>query len=97
MNLTVFSEYDDLRWRHNGGEVITSLNGKKTYTIASATVEHAGIYECHLQDRRREGKQAIFQLIVRGLFDFIANKDLLRHIQFVLFIPRLNQTYPILL
>ena len=68
MNFTVFSEHDDLRWRQNGGEIITSLNGKKTYTIARTTLEHAGIYESHLTDRRSEGKQAIFQLIVRGLY-----------------------------
>ena len=67
VTFTVSSEYDDLRWRHNGGEIINSLNGMKTYFIDRATVEHSGIYECHVADRRGEGKQAIFQLVVRGL------------------------------
>ena len=67
VNLTVSSVYDNIRWRHNGGEVMTTLNGKKTYTISTAIAEHAGIYECYRQDSRFDGKQAIFQLVVRGL------------------------------
>ena len=67
VTLTVFSDSNDLRWRHNGGDVIHSLNGKKSYTITRANIEHAGIYECHLPEGRSEGKQAITQLIVRGL------------------------------
>ena len=73
VNFTVFSDFDDLQWRHNGDNVNTSLNGKKTFTIATATAEHAGIYECHLAGRRRDGNQAIFQLVVRGLYFEVLN------------------------
>ena len=56
----------DLRWRHNGGEVIDDLNGHKTYTITNVTTDDSGIYECHEDNRRSYGEHAIFQLIVRG-------------------------------
>ena len=56
----------DLRWRHNGGDVIDDLNEHKTYTITNVTTDDSGIYECHEDNRRSYGEHAIFQLIVRG-------------------------------
>ena len=55
-----------LRWRHNGGKVITELHDQNQYTISNVTVDDAGIYECHQNRARGTGEHAIFQLVVRG-------------------------------
>ena len=56
----------DLRWRHNGGDVIERLNGQKTYTIFNVTTDDSGIYECYKYGKRSYRNHAIFQLVVRG-------------------------------
>ena len=56
----------NLRWRHNGGDVIKELNDQKIYTITTVTTNDSGIYECYEDGKRSDGKHAIFQLIVRG-------------------------------
>ena len=63
----------DLRWRHNGTATINSLNGNKTYTIDVVSTDDAGIYECHERNHRDDGNHAIFQLIVRGMYQKLCN------------------------
>ena len=66
VTFTVKTNFHDLRWRHNDGDEIRELNGQKTYTITHVTNDDSGIYECHRDGKRSEGKHAIFQLVVRG-------------------------------
>ena len=66
MTFKVHTLYIDQRWRHNGGDIITNLNGMSSYTVDAATTSDEGIYECHRNNKRSDGKHAIFQLIVRG-------------------------------
>ena len=55
-----------LRWRHNGGGFISKWDGESRVEIENVRVQDGGIYECHQNRKRAEGKHAIFQLVVRG-------------------------------
>ena len=55
-----------LRWRHNGGDVITKWNGMTTVTVTNVRKSDEGIYECHVDGNRDNGHHAIMRLIIRG-------------------------------
>ena len=66
MTLRVTTAIDSLRWRHNGGEYITSWNDDPAVQLTNVRVDDRGIYECLRHGDRSQGRHAIFQLIVRG-------------------------------
>ncbi|XP_033105126.1 uncharacterized protein LOC117107534 [Anneissia japonica] len=57
---------DILRWRHNGGEIISNWNGKTKVIIESVRTKDGGVYECYFDGERELGLQSFTQLIVRG-------------------------------
>ncbi|XP_071800009.1 protein sidekick-2-like [Asterias amurensis] len=52
------------RWRKDGGDVIKQSTFN--FDINNANTNDSGVYECHYQQRRGEGNQALLRLIVRG-------------------------------
>ncbi|XP_071944638.1 uncharacterized protein [Antedon mediterranea] len=54
------------RWRHNGGNVITSYNGKSSLELTNVRMADAGVYECYLHETGRDGRHAIIQINVKG-------------------------------
>ncbi|XP_071945711.1 uncharacterized protein [Antedon mediterranea] len=54
------------RWRHNGGNVITSYNGKSNLELTNVRMADAGVYECYLHETGRDGRHAIIQINVKG-------------------------------
>ena len=65
------SVQNELRWRHNGSDPLTHDTGvykeSKTLTISNVEVVDGGIYECHENHERNNGRQAIMLLVVRGM------------------------------
>ncbi|XP_022097178.1 tyrosine-protein kinase receptor Tie-2-like [Acanthaster planci] len=53
------------RWRKDGSESIRSQKNQLSYDLYNVTNSSSGIYEVHLNGKRRDGSQALMQLIVR--------------------------------
>ena len=68
LNVSVDTSTDisKLRWRHNGGDVITKWNGTTKVTITDIRKSDEGIYECYVDGNRDNGHHAIMRFIVRG-------------------------------
>ena len=66
MTLRVTATVDNIRWRHNGGDLIAEWNNDQVVQLTNVGVGDGGIYECHRNGDRHNGLNAIFQLIVRG-------------------------------
>ena len=67
MSVNTDLSVSEIRWRHNGSEPLTQNPESKTYTISNVDVVDGGIYECHQNHRRNDGRQAIMLLVVRGM------------------------------
>ena len=66
VTFNVQTTFTDQLWRRNGART-RNLDGMYVLHIDAVATEDSGIYECHGNGKRNEGKQAIFQLIVRGM------------------------------
>ncbi|XP_038074861.1 tyrosine-protein kinase receptor Tie-1-like [Patiria miniata] len=62
----VNSPNTNYRWRHNGGDVITSWNGQLTVSIDDVAVSDGGIYGCFVSGQEDQQLHGIMRLIVRG-------------------------------
>ncbi|XP_033104395.1 multiple epidermal growth factor-like domains protein 10, partial [Anneissia japonica] len=56
--------FNDLRWRHNYGDVIQMWNGNSSVTIKNIRATDDGVYECYGSDSRDDNR-GIMRLIVR--------------------------------
>ena len=67
---SVSSQVNDIRWRHNGGEINELWNNQLNVSIASIIEDQAGVYSCFVSGRESEQLHGIMRLIVRGQFSW---------------------------
>ncbi|XP_033097302.1 receptor-type tyrosine-protein phosphatase T-like [Anneissia japonica] len=64
INLSEGSGYNDLRWRHNYGDVIQMWTGNSSVTIENIRAKDDGVYECYRGDSP-DNNHGVMRLIVR--------------------------------
>ena len=85
MTVTTTLSSDNLKyfhWRHNG-DFISDWVGDQVVELTNVGVNDDGIYECHRDKQRPQGRHAIFQLIVRGI-NITINITILRFVKGIL-------------